>query len=134
MKFAKINTGIHEVDRECGCLSEYYEVHRCVASKLESLIREILKKEGTNTIVFSSRAPNDDYSYEVWTFEEDKVKYKHSGYATARGRYYYEDVAATLADIRIYGRLPYLGGLAVWVRYKLGIEYVLTVCKGEEKS
>jgi len=131
MKFAKINTGIVQIDKDCGCLSEYYEIHRCVAERLEKMIREILEKERTNTVMFSSRAPNDDYSYEIWIFNGDKVKYIHSGYATARGRYYYEYSAKSLADVRIYGRLPDLSGLASWVRYKLGREFVLTVCSNE---
>lgn len=128
---AKISTGISEIDAQCVCQADYYEAYRCVANKLESLIREILEKERTNTIMFSSRAPNDDYSYEIWIFNGDKVKYIHSGYATARGRYYYEYSAKSLADVRIYGRLPDLSKLASWVRYKLGREFVLTVCSNE---
>ncbi|MEM1606172.1 MAG: hypothetical protein QXW41_08020 [Fervidicoccaceae archaeon] len=131
MRLAEVQTGIPEIDKECGCNNyEYYEIHRCVAERLEKMIREILEKENTKTIMFYSKAPNDDYSYEVWIFD-DKVKFIWGGYATARGKYRYEYTAKSLADIRVYGRLPDLSGLASWVRSKLSIEYVLTVCEDE---
>lgn len=121
-------TWIPDIDKECVCKEDVYEMYKCAAAKLEKIIRELLKEEKTKSLIFCSRAPNDDYSCTLWAFEDDKVVYRHFGYATARGYYSETREAKTLAEFRWRRPEHALHELATWVRYKLNIKPVLTEC------